>query len=223
MLFERDVPFRPDWEAVLTPVVDALVARPDVDADALTAYGISQAGYWLPRALAFEHRFVAAVRRPRRRRRLDVVDRPPPQAMIELLDNGRSSVRRHMAQVDQDPEPWPATFAFRARPYGITDSFDLYTAVRTYQLRDVAGQDQHPAADHRPGGRAVLARPVRRSSPDMLAAPHDVVHVHPARRGELPLPAAGPTADGLPDLRLADRRGRPPGPARPVPPAARPP
>jgi 3-hydroxyacyl-CoA dehydrogenase, C-terminal domain len=45
MLFERGTTFRPDWEAVLTPVVDALVGRPDVDAAALTAYGISQPGY----------------------------------------------------------------------------------------------------------------------------------------------------------------------------------
>ena len=58
------MPFRPDWEAVLTPVVDTLVARGDVDPGALVAYGISQAGYWLPRALAFEHRFVAAVADP---------------------------------------------------------------------------------------------------------------------------------------------------------------
>ena len=61
MLFERDVPFRHDWEAVLSPVVDHLIDRSDVDADALLAYAISQGGYWLPRALAFEHRFVAAV------------------------------------------------------------------------------------------------------------------------------------------------------------------
>src|SRR5690606_12806171 len=64
MLFEHGTAFRPDWEAVLTPVVDALVARPDVDASALLAYGISQAGYWLPRALAFEHRFRAAAADP---------------------------------------------------------------------------------------------------------------------------------------------------------------
>jgi len=46
---------------VLTPVVDFLLARDDVDADKLTLYGVSQAGYWVPRALAFEHRFAAAV------------------------------------------------------------------------------------------------------------------------------------------------------------------
>ncbi len=42
MLFERQVPFRHDWEAVLTPVVDALSQRDDVDEGALLAYGVSQ-------------------------------------------------------------------------------------------------------------------------------------------------------------------------------------
>jgi prolyl oligopeptidase family protein len=64
MLFERGVPFRHDWEAVLTPVIDELVARPDVDASALTGYGISQGGYWITRAVAFERRMAAAVADP---------------------------------------------------------------------------------------------------------------------------------------------------------------
>jgi hypothetical protein len=53
-LFLRGVPFRHDWEAVLTPVVDAMVARPDVDPDRIAVIGISQGGYWVPRALAFD-------------------------------------------------------------------------------------------------------------------------------------------------------------------------
>ena len=64
MLFKRGVPFRYDWEAVLTPVIDALVGRPDVDASALTGYGVSQGGYWIPRAIAFERRLAAAVADP---------------------------------------------------------------------------------------------------------------------------------------------------------------
>ena len=96
MLFQRGVPFRPDWEAVLTPVVDTLVARGDVDPGALVAVGISQAGYWLPRALAFEHRFVAAVADP------GVFDLSTswfahlPPEMIALIDSGdKDSVQRH--------------------------------------------------------------------------------------------------------------------------------
>ena len=144
MLFERGVPFRADWEAVLTPVVDALVGRPDVDAAALVAYGISQAGYWLPRALAFEHRFVAAVADP------GVVDVSTswttylPPEMIALLDSGQKDVFDHyMEEMGSDPET-ARTFAFRARPYGISDPYDLFIAVRGYQLRDVADRIRTP-------------------------------------------------------------------------------
>jgi Prolyl oligopeptidase family len=56
--------WRPWSEAVLMPVVDAMVARPDVDPGRLAVIGASQTGYWVPRALAFEHRFAAAVADP---------------------------------------------------------------------------------------------------------------------------------------------------------------
>jgi hypothetical protein len=144
MLFEHGVPFRPDWEAVLTPVVDTLAARSDVDSEALTAYGISQGGFWLPRALAFEHRFVAAVADP------GVVDVSTswlahlPEQLVALLDSGQKELFNHyMSTVDADPA-MARTFAFRARPYGITDPFELFTAVRGYQLRDVAGDIRTP-------------------------------------------------------------------------------
>jgi hypothetical protein len=61
MLFERGVPFRHDWEHVITPVVDFLLGRSNVDQKQIVLYGISQAGYWVPRALAFEHRIAAAI------------------------------------------------------------------------------------------------------------------------------------------------------------------
>jgi hypothetical protein len=123
---------------VLTPVVDALVECPDVDATALTASGTSQAGYWVPRALAFEHRFVAAVADP------GVVDVSTswveylPTEMLQLLGAGRKDeFDRYMAQAGGDPET-ARTFAYRARPYGARSPFDLFAEVRRYQLRDVA-------------------------------------------------------------------------------------
>ena len=45
----------------LRAVLDGLLARPDVRADQLAGYGLSQAGYWLPRALAFEAGILAAL------------------------------------------------------------------------------------------------------------------------------------------------------------------
>jgi hypothetical protein len=63
-LHDRGMFFRSDWEHVLTPVLDAMAARPDVDATRVAAVGIGQAGYLLPRAMAHEHRLAAAVLAP---------------------------------------------------------------------------------------------------------------------------------------------------------------
>jgi hypothetical protein len=58
---KQGLPFRPDWEHVISPVIDYLVARPDVDADRIALLGLSFGGYLAPRAAAFEKRLVACV------------------------------------------------------------------------------------------------------------------------------------------------------------------
>jgi hypothetical protein len=137
MLFEGDVPFRHDWEAVLTPVVDVLVDRPDVDAAALLAYAISQGGYWLPRALAFEHRFVAAV--------VDggVVDvarawnvNLPPEMLALLRAGDRDRFNTMMAAGPADPVQ-ERVFAFRAKPYGGATPYDVFAAAQRFTLHGV--------------------------------------------------------------------------------------
>lgn len=60
----QGLPFRPDWERVVTPVVDFVIARPDVDASRLALIGISMGGYLAPRAAAFEHRLKLLVANP---------------------------------------------------------------------------------------------------------------------------------------------------------------
>jgi hypothetical protein len=115
-------------------VLDTLVTRDDVDADRLTAYGISQAGYWLPRALAFEHRFTAAVADP------GVVDVSTawterlPQNMVAMLDHGdREKFDRDMRLPMLIPS-LARTLRFRARPYQRGDWFDTFTEARRYRL-----------------------------------------------------------------------------------------
>lgn len=50
-----------DFEAVLTPVIDWLTQRPDVEQNKLVLIGRSMGGYLAPRAAAFEHRIAALV------------------------------------------------------------------------------------------------------------------------------------------------------------------
>jgi hypothetical protein len=64
MLFERQVPFRYDWENVVTPIVDYLRSRPDVDPGRIVLNGSSLGGEQVIRAAAFEHRLAAVVADP---------------------------------------------------------------------------------------------------------------------------------------------------------------
>ena len=64
VLFEREIPFRPHWEHVITPVVDWLAGRPDVAAKRIGITGWSMCGESVIRAAAFEHRLAAVVADP---------------------------------------------------------------------------------------------------------------------------------------------------------------
>jgi dienelactone hydrolase len=58
---EQRLPFRHDWEHVVTPVVNYCEAVPEIDASRLGLIGLSFGGYFAPRAAAFEPRIGAVV------------------------------------------------------------------------------------------------------------------------------------------------------------------
>ena len=57
----QKLPFRPNWETVVTPVVDYIVTLKEFDAEKLALMGISFGGYLAPRAAAFEKRIKACI------------------------------------------------------------------------------------------------------------------------------------------------------------------
>jgi hypothetical protein len=74
-LWKQKLYFRPDWEKVISPVVDYALGRAEVDPKRLAVQGISQGGYWVPRAAAFEKRNRGGDCRSGSGRRLDFLDR----------------------------------------------------------------------------------------------------------------------------------------------------
>lgn len=144
-LFDHGIPFRPDWEHVLTPVLDAVTALPGVAADRVAVYGISQGSYWVARALAFEHRFAAAITDP------GVVDvstswtQHLPKTLVTLLDEGKiEKFDKDMALGMRFSPETGRIWQFRARPYGTTGYGETIEAVRQYTVADVAARITTP-------------------------------------------------------------------------------
>jgi hypothetical protein len=139
MLFEHDIPFRPDWESVLTPVLDAALARSDVDPARVAVLGIGQGGYWVARALAFEHRFAAAVLDPGVTDVLTAWTDRLPRAMRQHLDDRRQSAfdrEMHLAELFSPAAT--ETLRSHAEPYGQNGGspFRLFLTIAAYHLGD---------------------------------------------------------------------------------------
>ncbi len=60
-IYNQKLYFRPDWEKVVTPVIDFGLTLDGVDKDKIAVYGISMGGYLIPRAAAFDDRIKACI------------------------------------------------------------------------------------------------------------------------------------------------------------------
>jgi Prolyl oligopeptidase family len=138
-LYEQRIPFRHDWEAVLSPVVDVLIRRTDVDSERIAVIGVSQGGFWVPRALAFEHRLAAGVADTGA---VDITRawlQALPPAMRELLDAGeKDAFDGQMRTAEKASPAVTAALEFRGHPYRVTSGsrYDLFKAVESYKLGD---------------------------------------------------------------------------------------
>lgn len=151
-LWRQHLYFRPDWEKVITPIVDWLLARDDVEPSRLVLLGVSQAGYWVPRALAFEHRIAAAIVDPGV---MDVASswqaRMPPGAMQDFLDAPAAEREKIAAEINQGVAQGMAessdlrfTVRMRMAPYGVKTFADMLLALAAYNLNGVVKQITTP-------------------------------------------------------------------------------
>ncbi|HLT31163.1 MAG TPA: alpha/beta hydrolase [Myxococcaceae bacterium] len=135
MLYERGIGFRSDWEAVLTPIVDLLLTREDVDPDRLALYGVSQGGFWVPRTVAYEHRFAAAIADPGVKNVSDIWLRHLPGHLKSLFRAGRKDAfDRAMTLGMRFSSQNRRTWSFRARPFRKEGYFDTLDEVSRYVL-----------------------------------------------------------------------------------------
>lgn len=64
VLIKQGIPMRPNWETVVTPVIDYALTRPEIDPEKIVLAGWSFGGFLAPRAASFEHRIAALIADP---------------------------------------------------------------------------------------------------------------------------------------------------------------
>jgi hypothetical protein len=140
-LWVRKLYFRPDWEQVITPVVDAMLRRPDVDPKRIALIGVSQGGLWVPRALAFEHRIAAGVADPGVWDMRELWSKTFPPFLLDLLRREQKDDFNKILQMGVEKDKRAAmALRFRMRPYGASSYYDFFHAAGQYHVTDVAGR-----------------------------------------------------------------------------------
>ncbi|OAA40429.1 dipeptidyl aminopeptidase/acylaminoacyl-peptidase related protein [Beauveria brongniartii RCEF 3172] len=145
---EQNIGFIPDWERVISPVVDYAVSLDEVDPKAIGSIGYSLGGYLASRAAAFEPR-IAAVGA------IDGVydfggtftSQLPPIAQQWLKDGNRQDFNDLFAQALADPgTPTGIRWAVQQGRWSFKadDFFDFATLVQKYTLEGVADKIKQP-------------------------------------------------------------------------------
>ena len=141
-LREQHLYFRPDWEKVVTPVVDFALTRLEFDPRRLALMGISMGGYLAPRAAAFDPRLAALVANT------GVYD------LAEGKIPGKTSAERKLAIEAMAKELPPVNLEFRRKmkedpgfrwsmdhgmfAFGKKSPAEFVLALSDYNLRDAA-------------------------------------------------------------------------------------
>jgi pimeloyl-ACP methyl ester carboxylesterase len=133
------LPFRYDWEAVVTPVVDFALNLRGVDPDRIALIGMSMGGYLAPRAAAFEHRIAACIaydgvfNMSAAFTQTAALHESGSEQPVAALD----SLITHRAELPSSPR-WAISNALWV--FNGTTAQELLDGVKDYDLTDVAGQ-----------------------------------------------------------------------------------
>ncbi len=132
VIADRGVALRPDWENVITPVVNFVLRYPEVDSNRVVLQGLSLGGYLAPRAATREHRLAACISDCGPYDVSLAIESRTPRFMRSARMSG--ALRRILKNVLAKPT---AGWALRRGlwVHGISDPLDYVAATRAYSLR----------------------------------------------------------------------------------------
>lgn len=197
----QGLPFRPDWEKVITPAVDYALSRPEVDPSRLGLISLSMGGFLGPRAAAKEHRLKVLVANP------GVVDWSAvyegflaqiDPSLTGLLDSDEAAFNARLGELMQQSEFLRWGLVDSMWHHGVDTPAKLMKELRRYKLGAAVGEITSRTlvvdAEAEAWGQA-------KALYDALAAPKDLLTFTAAEAAQFHVQ---PGASGIATIRLLD-------------------
>jgi len=144
VLRQQHLPFRYDWEKVVTPVVDYVMTLENVDKNKIALMGISMGGYFAPRAAAFDKRIKALIANPGLYDFAENTYRHLPPALVELLKTNPEEFNKQITSLTQKDSTASWFFDHALWVFNVKTPAEVMQHIAPYTLKDVASKIQCP-------------------------------------------------------------------------------
>ena len=143
---KQKIPFRYDWEKVVTPVIDyALTRDRDIDPNKIALIGISMGGYLAARAAAFENRISACILYNGVYDGYDAFASGFTQSLRTAVENGNSNAVNTVIDILSDID---ANLRFNMKhgmwTTGTNSPFELIQGSKKYTVKGIAQKIKCP-------------------------------------------------------------------------------
>src|SRR5919199_1800564 len=137
---KQKIPFRYDWEKVVTPVIDFVSENciERCDLNRLALMGISMGGYLAARAAAFEHRIAACILNGGVYDGYDAIASSFPKSLLTAIENGDSKAVNMELGIMMESDPnirfniqhgmWTA---------GVNTPYELIQGTKNYTIKNI--------------------------------------------------------------------------------------
>lgn len=144
VLRNQHLPFRPDWEKVVKPIVDYIETLPNINQDKIALMGISMGGYLAPRAAAFESRIKVLIANGGVYDLGAAVYHTLPKNMIDLIDKDPNTFNKMMYE-DMQKNPTSRWFFENGMwSFQVHTPAEFMQKIKSYTLKEVVKQINIP-------------------------------------------------------------------------------
>lgn len=133
----QKLPFRYDWEKVVTPVIDFATKLPEIDKDRICLMGISMGGYLAPRAAAFDKRIKVCIANGGIFDFMKGPLRHIPPELLKIADTDPGAFNAHIEEAMKYNTTVRWYFDNGMWTFGVNTPAELIKKLRKYNLRDV--------------------------------------------------------------------------------------